>query len=233
MYSGELKQDERIQTNSFVWKPSLMTTVYNKWPTNPNYTTVWNTGTINKSNSVTSQKTGISVLTAIRTSGISLEWLLCGLFNDAVSSWGYRALMIWWSRKDLIKYNLEGSTLDIIKIIFPHLPAVTLWTHGKYQPVQSVYWLRFESGTCQTRLYANLVSSTLFDVIIFLLFSFCFLCYVQGIGTDHEFLLLPQSLFAQEHNSWLEHKAHCMQLQTLLDLSKEVWDIEPLHTSIV
>ena len=86
-------------------------------------------------------------------------------------------------------------------IISSHLPAVTVRTHGKYQPGQLVYWLRFEPGACQIRLYANLVSSMLLNVTIFLLLSVCFLCYVQIIGTDHEFLLLPQSLFAQEHNS--------------------------------
>lgn len=52
-------------------------------------------------------------------------------------------------------------------------------------------------------------------------------------GTHHEFLLLPQSLLAQEHDGGLKHEAHRVQLETLLDLAEEIGDVEPLDTAVV
>lgn len=52
-------------------------------------------------------------------------------------------------------------------------------------------------------------------------------------GAYHQFLLLPDALFAEEDNSRLEDEAHRMQLQTLLDLTQEFGNVQPLHATIV
>lgn len=53
------------------------------------------------------------------------------------------------------------------------------------------------------------------------------------IGAYHEFLLLSQSLLAQEHDGRLKHEAHRVQFETLLYLTEEIGDVEPLDAAVI
>lgn len=52
-------------------------------------------------------------------------------------------------------------------------------------------------------------------------------------GHAHQFLLLAQALFAQEHNGRFEHEAHGVQLQALFDLAQKIGDVQPLDAAVV
>ena len=51
--------------------------------------------------------------------------------------------------------------------------------------------------------------------------------------SHHEFLLLPEPLFAEEHDGRLEDEAHGVQLQSLFDLAEEVGDVQPLNAAVI
>lgn len=56
---------------------------------------------------------------------------------------------------------------------------------------------------------------------------------ISVFPTYHQLLLLSQTLLAEEYHSRLEDKAHGMQLQSLLDFTQKIGNVEPLDAAIV